>query len=651
MGQIQRLGRGLTRRMRRAAGVVSAPLARSRLFTGARCATVLSTGRAGSTTLCALLALSRDIAACDEPAPQPLAERKRAYASIAESIAPFAATFTGYRALPVMCAHARGKLYAETSCRWTYLTPAIARVLPQSRFIHLHRHPADFVRAAYERGWYTSHRNDRFRILPRPDDPAYDLWPHWDSFRKVCWNWQACHRFATAFKRTLSGDRVLTIRSEELFDVQSGVHARLFGFLGVEPPPESAIAAVLRARRDSSSHEGTATPPLSEWSTEWRQALLEIAGETMAELGYELEPDTRASRCGSVRTRPRNPATANGIVVMQRDRASQNGKSPDELTPPPQPEARGSNRLVITLSAPTRPRSEAAESIVTNCAGLPLAHVPAGRFRMGSRHTVEELRQLYPYVDPFWFHGEHPAHEVVIERSFRIGTHEVTRGQFREFVRATGYRTQAEVDRRGGTGWTGTQFVQDRRFNWRETGVPQSDDEPVGNVSWNDAVAYCRWLSEVEGVSYRLPTEAEWEYACRAGSDALYCNGDVPECLQHVGNCADATGREKFHWRTRGLESSNGFEFAAPVGSFAPNAWGLYDMHGNMAEWCADWFSHDYYRHSPASSPAGPTAGSARVVRGGSWRDSPFRCRSAYRDGRRPTDRGNALGFRVVREL
>ena len=131
------------------------------------------------------------------------------------------------------------------------------------------------------------------------------------------------------------------------------------------------------------------------------------------------------------------------------------------------------------------------------------------------------------------------------------------------------------------------------------------------NVSWNDAVAFCKWLSKKEGKTYRLPTEAEWEYACRAGTTTRYYSGDDPETLAKVGNVADAALKAKFpDWKYT-IKANDGYVFTAPVGKFKPNAFGLYDMHGNAWQWCADWYGADYYATSPLDDPTGPDSGDA----------------------------------------
>ncbi len=284
---------------------------------------------------------------------------------------------------------------------------------------------------------------------------------------------------------------------------------------------------------------------------------------------------------------------------------------------------------------------------------MKLVVIPAGEFFMGSTPLqVHQVRRGDPSFRKDWEREEQPQHHVQISRPFLLGAHEVTRGQFAEFVRSSKYVTDAQRDRKGGMGFDAatSEFKQDPHFNWQNAGFAQSDDQPVVNVSWNDAVAFCQWLSRKEKIAYRLPTEAEWEYACRAGTTTLYSYGDDPEGLAAVANVADASAREKFSsWS--GIAGRDGHVFTAPVGSFQPNAFGLFDMHGNVWEWCRDWFGESYYAKSPEKDPSGPPTGTVRVFRGGSWYDAASLCRSAFRYWDVPTYRDYFLGFRVAADL
>ena len=200
--------------------------------------------------------------------------------------------------------------------------------------------------------------------------------------------------------------------------------------------------------------------------------------------------------------------------------------------------------------------------------------------------------------------------------------------------RGHGYKTDAEKgEKPGAFGWNPDKknFEFNEKYSWRNAGFEQTDEHPVVNVSWNDAVAFCKWLSKKESKTYRLPTEAEWEYACRAGTTTRYYSGDDPETLAKVGNVADAAAKAKFpDWKCT-IKANDGYVFTAPVGQFKPNAFGLYDMHGNAWQWCADWYGAEYYATSPADDPTGPDSGDVRVLRGGSWYAGPNFARSARR--------------------
>ncbi len=212
---------------------------------------------------------------------------------------------------------------------------------------------------------------------------------------------------------------------------------------------------------------------------------------------------------------------------------------------------------------------------ITNSIGMKLVLIPSGEFTMGS-----------PDSDPDADGDEKPQHKVRITRPFYLGATEVTVGQFRRVVETAGYKTDAEKDGKGGWSYEVAKhtFVQDPKYTWRNPGFAQTDEHPVVLVSWNDAVAYCNLLSDREGLKssdgYRLPTEAEWEYACRAGTTSRYVGGDDPETLALVGNIADGSGKAVFLDRAT-LAAQDGFLFTAPVGRFRPNAFDLYDMQGN----------------------------------------------------------------------
>ena len=291
--------------------------------------------------------------------------------------------------------------------------------------------------------------------------------------------------------------------------------------------------------------------------------------------------------------------------------------------------------------------------------------VPAGEFLMGNDAPLDTLAKTYPQYERKRFEelsDEAPVHKVRITHAFYLGQYEVTVAQFRRFLAASGYQPESEADGTGGYGYNsdydpaksvrGDAFEgRDRKYSWRNPGFQQGDDHPVVNVTWNDAVAMCKWLSKVEGKTYRLPTEAEWEYAARAGTRTQYYTGDDPQSLVKAANVFDTDAAKNWaKWQSYALTGSDGFAFTSPAGSFAPNAFGLYDMHGNAWEWIADWHDDRYYANSPVADPQGPTSGSVRVRRGGSWHTWSFYARSSYRNWNAPSTRYTLVGMRLVRE-
>ena len=325
--------------------------------------------------------------------------------------------------------------------------------------------------------------------------------------------------------------------------------------------------------------------------------------------------------------------------------------------------------------------------------------IPAGSFQMGSSRDEIDLLPLDDWFFKKWqrerMYNESPRHAVTISRPFYIGAYEVTIRQFERFVSATNYQTTAETDPEGGFGWREGLWVQDPIYNWKNVGFQQADDHPVSNVSWDDAQAYCEWLSREEGGTFRLPTEAEWEFACRAGSTTWFHNGDRDEGLKLIANIADQSLSKESELVEWGRPWNDGFPFTAPVGRFQPNALGLYDMHGNAWEWCVDWYGKSFYKESPEKDPVGPELEALKVLnakewaeevekarlkaeetqaeedisewkeyeeldppnlyhvfRGGGWDNYPGFCRSADRySSHSPKIRTQWAGFRVVREI
>ena len=227
-------------------------------------------------------------------------------------------------------------------------------------------------------------------------------------------------------------------------------------------------------------------------------------------------------------------------------------------------------------------------------------------------------------------------HQVRVS-NFSMSKYAVTVAEFRRFVEESGYRTNAEKD--GDT--------KNWRYGVSEVRPQSEENHPVLYVSWNDAVAYCKWLSKKTRKHFRLPTEAEWEYACRAASRTPFNTKENLTTSQ-----ANYNGIHPYNKNSLGIYRQNTVE----VNSFAPNAFDLYNMHGNVWEWTSDWYCRMYYDNCKAnckstgivSNPAGPKTGSRRVMRGGSWISHVQRCRSADRNSSTPHYRYNFVGFRLV---
>ena len=274
-------------------------------------------------------------------------------------------------------------------------------------------------------------------------------------------------------------------------------------------------------------------------------------------------------------------------------------------------------------------------------ATMDFVRIPAGKFQTGS--AVGQNGRL----------ADEDLHPVEITRPFFLGKYEVTRGQFAAFVNETGYRAEAETGGWGYNGATGKIEGRSPAYTWRSSGFAQTDDYPVVDVTWNDADAFCRWLEKRLGRPVRLPTEAEWEYAARAGSVSMYSSGNDPAALVKIGNVADATARRQFEDWDDTLAVEDGYVFAAPVGQFLANKFGLYDMHGNVWEWCQDWYGP--YRSLGPKDPVREVAIPdipGRVMRGGGWgKRTPRNPSAARRVAGAPGSRDIDLGFRVAIEL
>jgi formylglycine-generating enzyme required for sulfatase activity len=239
--------------------------------------------------------------------------------------------------------------------------------------------------------------------------------------------------------------------------------------------------------------------------------------------------------------------------------------------------------------------SEATAKSFVNSIGMKLKLIPAGTFLMGSPES--EVGRT----------NDETQHHVTLTKHFYLGATEVTQGQWESIM--------------GTTPWKGQRYVQENSNN------------AANYVNWDDAVEFCRKLSDKEGKTYRLPTEAEWEYACRAGATTAYSFGDDADQLRESG------------WFDKNAWDA-GERYAHAVGLKRANAFGLHDMHGNVWEWCSDWYGD--YPTGHVTDPQGPTTGVKRVFRGGCWSSVSAFCRSAYRYTYAPSYRDALVGLRLA---
>ena len=307
--------------------------------------------------------------------------------------------------------------------------------------------------------------------------------------------------------------------------------------------------------------------------------------------------------------------------------------SPEPPPLPPVTAVPGEIRPVEEKPEPPPPPKPEIVS-VANSLGMEFFPIRPGSFVMGS--PDEENAGL----------DDEKQHQVTLTKKFYMQTTEVTVGHFRQFVEATGYKTKAETTGGCYVSTKGGRWKKKRGSNWENPGFGeaaeshQTDDHPVTCVTWNDAQAFVEWLSNKEGKTYGLPTEAEWEYASRAGTNTPFSSG---RCLStdqanyggvgpHFSDCEDV-----YRVNRKG---------PIKVASLAPNPWRLFDMHGNVSEWCQDWYGS--YSEGPVTDPKGPSSGTDRVMRGGYWFTDAHGSRSAKRWRFLPNIPSNAIGFRLV---
>ncbi len=318
---------------------------------------------------------------------------------------------------------------------------------------------------------------------------------------------------------------------------------------------------------------------------------------------------------------------------------------------------------LLLFSVAVQAQGPAPGSVLRDCDQCPeMVVIPPGSFQMGS--TPEETdRESMP---PLYAANEKPRHQVTIQKAFAIGKVEITKAQYSAFAAATqrddGFFCRIYDSK-------GVLFVTTPGKTWKDPGFPQTDDHPVVCVSWDDAAAYANWLSSKTGKKYRLPSEAEWEYAARGGTATARWWGDAVDGACTYANVGDLdAGDGPYLWGKTGapvtydlkggerlVRCRDGYVFTAPVERYKPNAYGLYDMLGNAWEWVAD-CRHDTYAGAPTDGSAWDAAASQcisgfRVNRGASWAHFPWGIRAALRNTNPADSRFYTQGFRIAREM
>jgi formylglycine-generating enzyme len=305
--------------------------------------------------------------------------------------------------------------------------------------------------------------------------------------------------------------------------------------------------------------------------------------------------------------------------------------------------------LSLWSTAVTRGQSNLPTAPFRDCAGCPMLLVmPPGSFTMGVPAGEEEHEGLADRN-----RGRSvPQHQVTIARPFGLGKYEVTRAEFASFVAATGHQTGDKCNALTADLGGGFSFKETAGYTWRNPGFAQTDQDPVVCVSWDDAKAYVAWLSRETAHPYRLPTEAEWEYAARAGSPRARFWGDGTAEACRYANVRDLTFMSELNKEGKPddhFACSDSYAYTAPVGRFEANAFGLHDMLGNVFEWTEDCWNENY-----TGAPADGSAWSSgdcrlRVARGSSWNGSPRSLRAGFRSRGGTDYRYAGAGFRVAR--
>jgi formylglycine-generating enzyme len=318
------------------------------------------------------------------------------------------------------------------------------------------------------------------------------------------------------------------------------------------------------------------------------------------------------------------PVSMFGVVFNNAEPLDRNRPPKDESD---RPEMEAAESPAATPTPPGREPGEVREFV-----GIEFVWIPPGTFEMGRKLSPEELKRRYEFQYRYSWDSESfddvPRHSVTISRGFWLGRYEVTNEQYRRF----------DPDHENGD--VPLYELDDIKLD--------HDRQPVFNVSWRDAQRYIRWLNRQGAGTFRLPTEAEWEYACRAGTTSVVYWGDVDKSTVDYAK----VGRTFFS-ESKALGDSeialpaSEYEASAPVGTFKPNAWGLYDMIGNVSEMCQDWYGN--YSAESQTDPTGPKSGEERIVRGGNTWTHPYMLHAASRGSVGPRWHEILVGFRLVR--
>jgi formylglycine-generating enzyme required for sulfatase activity len=322
------------------------------------------------------------------------------------------------------------------------------------------------------------------------------------------------------------------------------------------------------------------------------------------------------------------------LLVIMAPTYQQDMRPVQRTTPESAPATQQATPLVQSVDACNTSDPNAAPAMVV---------IRPARFWMGS-----------PENEPDRYPNESPQHPVTIPKPFAISRCEITVGQFRQFIQESGYKTTSETDGKGCYVWNIEKNARQQRVEnrWNNHGFSQTDDHPVVCVSWSDAQRYVDWLSQRTGAVYRLPTEAEWEYAARADSETARYYGTESQCKYANGLGQEAKSIANKNWTLAAC--NDGYIYTAPVAHFNPNPFGLYDMLGNAYEWTLDCW-HEDYKLAPYDGTAWlETQGgncNRRVVRGGAWYSDPKEVRPAVHGWFDSDAAGSGLGFRIARVL